>query len=170
MYKLNLRNFCCLIVTAQIFSGCGLYSFTGASISPEVKTVSINYFSNNSAIMVPSLSQSFTEALKDKFVSQTSLVLVESGGDLHFEGNIMDYKTTPINIQGNETAAQSRLTITVNLKFTNKNDDKKDFESVFFRFADYDSNLNLSDIEEDLIKDINNQLVEEIFNKAVVNW
>ncbi len=151
-------------------TGCGIYSFTGASISPEVKTISIHYFPNHAPLVQPSLSQTFTDALKDKFSSQTDLDLVPNKGDLNIEGEITGYSTQPIAIQGNQTAALNRLTITVKVKFTNKFDQKQNFETNFSRYEDYESSKNLSDVEETLNTQITNYLVEDIFNKAVVNW
>jgi hypothetical protein len=116
------------------------------------------------------LSQTFTEKLKDKFISQTSLALADKNGDLTFEGSITNYSVTPISIQTNEIAAQNRLTISVNVKFTNLKDEKQNFETSFSRYADYESTKNLATIEDQLITEINDQLVDDIFNKAVINW
>jgi hypothetical protein len=148
------------------------YSFTGASISPDVKTVSIQYFPNYAPLAQPLVGQSFTEALKDIFLNQTSLNLVERNGDLHFEGAITAYNTTPVAIQGGEMsqASYNRLSITVNVKFINTKDEEQNFETAFTRFTDYDARRNLSEVETQLIKEINDQLVQDIFNKAVVNW
>ena len=146
------------------------YSFTGASISPDVKTVSVQYFPNYAPLVQPALSQSFTEALKDKFLSETGLSLINKNADLNFSGSITGYSVQPIAIQGNEKAALNRLTITINVKFTNQKDEKQNFETPFSRYTDYESSFNLSSVEMSLIKEINNQLVQEIFNKAVVNW
>ena len=151
-------------------SGCGVYSYTGASVSPDIKTISIKYFTNLAQLAPPTLSQVFTEAMKDKFISQTNLTMVERNGDLNFEGTITGYSTSPIAIQGNETAAKNRLTITVNVKFTNQKDEKMNFETTFTRYSDFDSNAILSSVETVLIKDINTQLVQDIFNKAIINW
>ncbi|MFC2111577.1 LptE family protein [Bacteroidota bacterium] len=152
------------------FTGCGIYSFTGASIPPEAKTISVLYFPNKSQLIQPTLSQKLTDAVKDKFASQTSLQLIKSGGDLHIEGEIVGYDTKPIAIQANETAAMNRLTISIYVRFTNRFDEKQNFETKFSRFQDYESNLSLSSVEEGLIDQINEALVEDIFNKAVVNW
>ena len=147
------------------------YSFTGASISPDVKTVSIQYFANNASLVVPTLSRVFTDALKDYFTSQTNLILVDRNGDLNLEGAITGYSVQPIAIQGNETAAQNRLTISVTVKFTNKKNEKQNFENkTFSRYGDYNSSLNLAAIQDQLIKDINDALIQDIFNQAVVNW
>lgn len=153
-----------------ILSGCGVYSFSGASISPEARTISIDYFQNKAPLVQPTLSQQFTDALKDKFTNETNLDLVAENGDLHIEGSIVDYKTRPQAIQGNEVAALNRLTISVKAKFINIYDEKQNFESTFTRFQDYESSLSLSDVEETLIQQINEELVQDIFNKAVVNW
>lgn len=146
------------------------YSFSGASISPEVKTFQVKFFSKTASLGPASLSQTFTEKLKDKFISQTSLALADRNADLTFEGSITGYTIAPIAIQANEIAAQNRLTISVMVKFTNLKDEKQNFESTFSRYVDYDSKENLAAIEDGLIQEINGQLVDDIFNKAVINW
>jgi hypothetical protein len=151
-------------------AGCGIYSFTGASISPDVKTVSIKYFPNNSPLVQPTLSRKFTEALRDKFTSQTNLSMVSANGDLMIEGEITGYSTEPVDIQGNQKAALQRLKITINVRFTNRKDEKMSFDSSFSRFADYDAASRLSDVEDGLIDQINEELTQDVFNKAVVNW
>ncbi len=146
------------------------YSFTGASIPENVKTVSVKTFQTYAPLANANLSQTFTEALKDKFLSQTNLDLVARDGDLRFEGSITGYNVTSVAIQGNETAALNRLTITVKVKFTNTKDDKLDYETSFSRYTDYESSQNLGSIEDGLITEINDQLTQDIFNKAVSNW
>ena len=155
-----------------VFTSCKIhYSFSGASVSPDVKTVSIQTFRNNATLAPPTISQSFTEALKDIFTSQTNLGIISKAGDLNFEGDIINYITQPVAIQaGNDQAALNRLTITVSVKFTNAKDEKQNFETTFSRYADYASNQNLTSVQEQLIDDINKQLVQDIFNKAMINW
>ena len=153
------------------FSSCKVnYSFTGASVSPDVKTVSIQYFRNNASLAKATLSQSLTEALKDIFTSQTSLGIVSKDGDLNFEGEITNYATAPVALQSNDQAALNRLTITVNVRFTNIKDPKQKFETSFSRYADYSSSKSLTSVEDELIRQINDQLVQDIFNKAMINW
>lgn len=149
---------------------CKIYSFSGASISPDTKTVIVGYIENNSALVNPTLSQLLTESLKDRIVSQTGLSLVRSNADLEFEGNIIDYNVKPIAIQGNEYASQNRLTISVKIKFSNNKDETKNFEQVFSRYSDYPGTANLATVEAELIKTINTQIIDDIFNKAFVNW
>jgi hypothetical protein len=157
-----------LIMSSMI--GCGVYSFTGASIPPEAKTISITYFVNNAQYVEPSLSQSLTDALRDRFQSQTSLDFVKDEGDLQLEGSITDYSTRPVAIQGDQTAALNRLSVTVKVKFTNLIDPSKDYEASFTRFEDYPSSQDLSAVKDQLISQIDDALVDDIFNKAVVNW
>jgi hypothetical protein len=143
---------------------------SGASIAPEVKTISIKYFTKTAALGPASLSQTFTEKLKDKFLTQTNLTLINSNGDLILEGSITAYSVTPQAVQANETAALNRLSITANVKFTNQKDEKQNFETAFTRYSDYSSSENLAAVEERLITEINEQLVDDIFNKSVINW
>ncbi len=160
-----------VFVLLGIFISCKMnYSFTGASIPEDVKTVSVKTFQSYAPLANANLSQSFTEALKDILISQTNLNLVSKGGDLNFEGSIVGYNVTSVAIQGNETAALNRLSITVKVTFTNKKDKEQDFETTFTRFADYESSQNLASVEDGLIKDINDQLTQDIFNRALSNW
>ncbi len=160
-----------VLITAIILTACkASFSFTGASIAPEVKTVSIDFFAINATLAPPNSGQLFTEALKNIFIAQTNLVLVKSDGDLQFDGYISGYSNNPIAIQGNEQAALSRITMTVKVKFTNTNDEKQSFESNFSRFEDLPASEELASKEEELINSINEQLTQDIFHKAVTNW
>ena len=159
-----------LLAVSSFLGGCGVYSFTGASIPPAAKTISIQYFPNNADYVEPLLSQSLTNALRDRFTSQTSLDLTTESGDLQIEGTITEYSTRPIAIQGNETAALNRLTISVKVKFINLIDPSKDFEGSFSRFEDYQSTQDLAQVKDILVPLIEEALVDDIFNRAVVNW
>lgn len=158
-----------VIITLFLIHGCS-YSFTGASISPSVKTISISYLPNHAALVQPTLSRKLTESIRDKFTSQSSLNLVSANGDLNIEGEITRYTTEPVAITGDQQGALQRLTISVNIRFTNKQDPKQDFETSFSRFADYDAKNQLSTVEESLIDIIDDELSQDIFNKALVNW
>jgi len=151
-------------------TSCGIYSFTGASIPTEAKTISVDYFTNKAATVHPSLSQVFTERLKDMFLEQTNLSLSENEGDLSFSGYISKYQIKPMAIKANETAGQNRLTIAVKVTYNNSLDSENNFEQTFSRYRDYDSAQNISDIENTLIEEITNELAEDVFNKAFVNW
>lgn len=159
------------LIMLAFIAGCSMkYSFTGASIPPDVKTITIKYFPNNASLVVTSLSQKLTDGLRDKFTSETNLVIINDGGDLVLEGSITDYKTSPVAIQGNDQAALNRLTITIDVVYTNTVDDNLSFDSKFSRYADYSSSENLTDVQESLIEEINVMLIEDVFNKAVINW
>ena len=158
-----------VLALAFVCQGCGIYSFSGASIPAEAKTVSVDYFPNHAQLVNPLLSNNLTNALRDAMTNQTTLDMVESGGDLSFEGEITDYKTSPVAITG-QTAAMNRLTITVKVRFSNRIDETKDFEQTFSRYEDYPSNQELISVQESLTATIVEQLVEDIFNKALVNW
>jgi len=147
------------------------YSFTGASIPPEVKSINIKYFPNNASLVEPTLSQKLTDGLRDKFSSETSLALVNDGGDLLMEGAITGYRTTPVAIQGDDQAALNRLTITVEVTFINTFDENMSFENTKLeRYLDSSSSQSLSEVQEILVAGINEMLIVDIFNKAVINW
>jgi len=149
------------------------YGVTGASISPDVKTISVAYFPNRAPIVNPTLSQELTEKLKDKFISQTSLEMIRGDGDLIFEGEIIGYDTKPIAITGNnqtDKASLNRLTITVKVKFVNVKEPKNNFDSQFTAYEDYSSDKGLDAVEGDLVPLILEKLIEDIFNRSVVNW
>ena len=167
-----LKNSCCLVVLLSccLFSGCGIYTFSGASIPAEAKTVSVQYFPNNAQLVNPLLSNALTNALNDMFVNQTTLQSVAQNGDLALEGEITGYSTAPIAITGNQTAAMNRLTVTVNVRFTNKYDESKDFEQRFSQYQDYPSSQDLNAVQDVLVEQIIEDLCQDIFNKAVVNW
>lgn len=159
-----------VLIIGVSLSACKIYSFSGASISPDTKTVNVGYIENNAALVNPTLSQALTESLKDRIVTQTGLSLVRTTADIEFEGNIVDYSVKPIAIQGNEYASQNRLTITVKIRFVNNKDESKNFEQSFSRYSDFPGTSNLANVEAELIKTINTQLIDDIFNKAFVNW
>ena len=160
-----------LFITVCIHQSCKVsYSFTGVSINPQIKTVSIQYFDNRAPIVQPQLSQIFTDALRDKVQGQTNLTLVTSYGDVDFSGEIKNYETRPQAITGNEKAALNRLTVTVRVKFNNEIEPEKSFDTSFSRYEDYDSSKDPSSVEGELINLIVEQLMEDIFNKAFVNW
>jgi hypothetical protein len=154
-----------------MFSSCvGGYSFTGASISADTTTFSVDQFINRASIVQPMLAPELTLALINKVNSGTNLKSVNDDADVSFKGTIITYTIMPVSIQGDDMAAKNRLTISVKVTCINQKDKKKNFEQVFSRFKDYDSSLSLTDVEEALIKQINEELVEDIFNKAFVNW
>ena len=166
---MNKKSIIILFFIIILNINCGIYSFSGATYG-TAETVTIEFFENIAPIVNPDLSQNFTEKLKDKFISQTPLTLVSYDGDMQFEGKIVGYDSKPQEIQTGETAASNRLTITVKVKFTNNTAHENDYERSFSWYADYDSGTNLADVEGELIEEITDKLVEDVFNAAVVNW
>lgn len=160
-----------LIPVLLLFEGCTVkYSLTGASISPEIKSASIQYFQNRASIVNPTLSQDLTDALREKIQDQTRLTTVDDFGDVNFEGTITEYGTRPIAITAEERAAQNRLTIGIRVKYTNTVEPDLSFESTFSRYEDYSSDLSLNEVEGEKVELIVEQLVQDIFNEAFVNW
>ena len=151
--------------------GCSVnYSLSGASISPDVKTFSVSYIANHAANKQATLSDVFTEGLKDKFRSDAGLSLVSSGADLQFSGNITDYTTSYQGVTASQLAAQTRLTIAVKIKFVNKNDEKQNYEKRFSAYRDFDATESLSNVEDALIAEISEEIIEAIFMESVANW
>ena len=168
-----MRNFLYLLffILTITLAGCKpRISLSGATIPVEAKTVSVGFFTNNSTLGAPSLSPRFTEKLRDVISQQTNLALVRTNGDLLFEGFIQDYQVTPSAISGNDNAALNRLTITVNVKYTNRFDKTKSFDLPFYAFADYKSTDNIATRESELVQEIFRQITENVFNKAFNNW
>jgi len=159
-------------------NGCGIYSFTGDSIDyTQVNTISISTFYNDAGNGPPNLNQTFTEALRDYYVRNSKLKLTESNGDLQLEGSITRYETrlqAPVSSSTNDDindAGLERLTISVKAKYVNTTDDTFDFDKSFSFYADYDPNKNsFISIEDQLIEEITDQLVIDIFNASVANW
>jgi hypothetical protein len=160
-----------LLLLSSVFSNsCGIYSFTQSYLSPDVKTVSIEYFPNMALLVVPTLSNTFTEALKDMFTRQTRLTQVDSDGHLHFSGEITDYRIMPTAITSEEVASQNRLTITVKVRYVNQMDDKQSFDKSFSAYADYPGSASIEQYQSELIDEIVKTLTENIFNASVGNW
>jgi hypothetical protein len=160
-----------LVAACSLLYACKVtYSFTGASISPQVKTVSVQYFQNRASLVQPGLSQHITDALIDKCKAETNLRYTTDIGDVNFEGEITDYSTRPLTVGADARAASNRFSISVRVKFTNAIEPDLSYEQTFSRYADYDSNLDLSSVESNLSDDIVKMIVEDIFNQAFVNW
>ena len=159
------------IIALFILEGCtGGYSFTGASIPPDAKTISIQNFPNYASLVNPQLSQVLTDGLRNAFSSQTSLNLVDYDGDLDIKGEITNYTMQPTAITGNDQAAMNRLTITIKVVFVNTKDPNANFEQSFSRYKEFSAQMNFSSVESSLVEELVNELIDDVFNKAVVNW
>ena len=170
---MELKNSLLLVFISTILSSCGIYSFTGASVSPDTKTISILNFDDRSASGPTFLAQAFSEKAREHFQRNTSLGLVNRDGDLNLEGSITQYDLSPIAPvagQGVERAAQTRLTIGVKVRFTNSRNKEQNFEQVFSFYQDFDQSKSFSTVERDLIETISDQIILDIFNKSLANW
>lgn len=155
-------------------SSCGYkvtYNLSGGSIPPEAQTFSVAYFPNNAPMVAPTLSNVLTEALRDKFSRQTRLQQVEEGGDFAFEGEITNYTSTTASVSSGDYALQNRLTITVRVNFQNAVDQTTSFNGkTFSSYADYDASQLLTDVQDQLIEEIVEDLVNDIYMAAAGNW
>lgn len=159
------------ILAMPLFHSCGIYSFTGTSIQPDVKTVTINYFEYKALRVNPSLSNDLTEALRDQFLRLTRLEQVDEEGDLEIIGEISGYDVKAMAVTADEVAAQNRLTVNVKIEFINRKYPEEGFDSKSFSaYADYDSMQSLDAVESQLCEEIITKLVEDIFNGTVANW
>ena len=150
-------------------SGCGVYSFTGASI--QGKTVNIRVLQNRARNLVPSLAASLTDRIRSRILSQTGLAPVNTEtADYDLSGAITAYEVTVTGVQNQQQAAQNRLTITLQISFKNRIDEKASFEQSFTRFADFAASQTIQAVEAQLIESIGGELADDIFNKAFVNW
>lgn len=168
---LSLGVVIALAVTAFMVQSCGIYSFTGTSIQPEVKTITIPFFEYKALKVNPSLSNQLTEALQEKFRRFTRLELVEEEGDLEVVGAVVGYDVRATAITATEQAAQNRLTVSVKVSFTNRKFPEESFpEKSFSAYADFDATQTLDAVEATLCDEIVEKLCEDIFNGTVANW
>jgi hypothetical protein len=159
-----------LLLIMLLFASCEIrYSFSGGQFS-GAKTFSVSYLKPQTALASPTYSQRLTENFKDVMLSQSPLSLSETNGDLQFEGSVTNYVVAPMAIQSNETASLTRLSITIKIKYTNTLEPDLNFEKSFTKFADFAATESLFAVQEDLWKQINDQLAQEIYNASVGNW
>ena len=151
--------------------GCGYYSFTGASIPASTKTFQVNYFQNNAPLIEPGLERDFKIALEELILNQTSLDLVKSGGDLTYEGEIVEYRISPTTATSDNRAAQNRLTISVQVRFYDKNDPEGEVDQRFSFFYDYAGQQHLVGGQKDTAHaEIFERITQDIFNATLAKW
>ena len=152
------------------FSGCNVYNFTGTG-KIDAKTFQVNFFPNNAELVQPGIDRTFTLTLQDLIQNQTNLNLVKNGADLTYEGEITDYRITPMMATADIQAAQNRLTIRVKVQFTNKNKEADNFDKTFDFFYDYPAAQQLSGPTLDnAIKIIFERITQDIFNESLAKW
>ena len=167
----NVLKYCLAISAFTLVLGCGAFSFTGISLSSDTKTFQVNYFQNTAALIEPGIERDFTIALQDLILNQTNLILVNSNGDIVYEGEIVEYRISPTTATSSNTAAQNRLTISVNVIFTNKNDEEADFEKRFTFFHDYAGSAQLVGSQKTTaIEEIFERITQDVINASLANW
>ena len=160
--------FCFLILFS--FSGCSVYNFTGTG-KIDAKTFQVNYFQNNSELIEPGIERTFTLQLQEIIQNQTNLNLVQTGADLAYEGEITNYNISPMTATADQQAAQNRLTININVRYTNKKKDADDFEKTFSFFYDYPANQQLTGtVLNNALKEIFERITQDVFNESLAKW
>ena len=153
-----------------MLSSCSVsYNFTGTG-KLDAKTFQVNYFQNLADIVEPGIERTFTQKLQNVILNQTNLNLVSSGGDLLYEGEIVEYRITPMAATSDQTAAQNRMTITVNVRYTNKNKEEDNFEKRFSHFYNYEANKLPSEVMQDALKEIYDRITQDIFSQSLAKW
>lgn len=166
-----------LLILSAVIASCGVYSFTGTNISPDVQTISFQNFYNDTDGGPPNLGQTFSDNLRDYFQQNTNLTVIQEEGDLQFEGSITGYRVSPVAATRSsdpalgDASSLDRITITIKVSFVNTTDDSQDFDRNFSFFADFDNTRQtLSEAESELINTIFDQIIIDIFNASVANW
>lgn len=167
----KVLTICFLIAASLCSQSCGVYSFSGASIPDNVKSFQVNFFRNNAQIIEPGLDRDFTQALQDLIVNQTSLDLTNQGGDLIYEGEIVEYYVAPMSATAQNTAAENRLTIAVNVRFYDAKNEGNDLEQRFSFYYDYSGSAQLVGSQlDDAVNVIFERITQDIFNATLAKW
>lgn len=159
-----------LAALAFCAQACGIYSFSGTSIQPDIKTVTIEYFEYKALTVNPRLSMTLTEEMKEKFRKLTKLEQVDEDGDLNLYGEVTGYGVSTAGVNANEQASMNRLTVSVKVKFTNRKYPEDDFEKSFSAYADFEATQLLDAVQDALCEEIVEKLVEDIFTASVAQW
>ncbi|HEY5592004.1 MAG TPA: LptE family protein [Paludibacter sp.] len=161
-----------LVILSVVFVSCTIsYKFNGSSIDyTKTKTLSISDFPNTAELIYPPLSQEFSEALRDVYSKQTRLQLLKKGGDMHLEGEIVGYQLTPMSISADSYSSETKLTLTIKVRFTNNKNPEDDFEKSYSSYKTFPSTSMLTDVQEQLMKDMVAEIVESIYNDTVAKW
>ena len=166
-----MKRWALILLGVLLVSACGIYSLSGTSIQPDVKTITIPYVEYRALRVNPSLSNDLTEALKEKFRKLTRLEEVDVDGDLEVVCEVTGYDTKATAVTADELASQTRLTVTVKVDFINRKHSEEEFQNkTFSAYEDFDATLSLDAVEAGLCESIIEKLVEDIFNATVAQW
>ena len=165
-----MKRLILLTLAALCVYSCGIYSFSGTSIQPDVNTITINFIEYRANRVNPSLSNDLTESLRNQFRRMTRLEQVDVDGDMELSGQITGYEISTAAVTANEVAARNKLTVTVKIQFSDKKHPEEDFDKSFSAYSEYDSNNTLDSVESSLCAEIVEKLVEDIFNASVAQW
>ena len=169
--NLYLSYFIVLLIAVIVVSCSISYKFNGSSIDyTKTKSISITDFPNTAELVYPPLSQQFSESLRDSYTKQTRLQILKRGGDLHLEGEIVGYQLTPLAISADSYAAQTKLTLTIKVRFSNNKNPEEDFEKSYSTFQTFDSSKMLTDVQDQLMKQMIADIVDNIYNDTVAKW
>lgn len=157
------------LLIGAFLSSCGIYNFTGGSVG-AAKTFQVDFFRNEAPIVEPGLDRDFTIALQDLITNQTNLLLTDSGGDLVYEGEIVDFQISPMTATAQQTAAQNRLTMTVSVRFTNNVEQEKDFDKKFSFYYDYPASSQFQTVKKEAIDALFERIIQDIFNASLADW
>ena len=169
---LNLVIFLMTGFILLICNSCTIsYKFNGSSIDySKTKSISISDFPNTAELIYPPLSQEFTETLRDAYSKQTRLQLLKKGGDMHLEGEIVGYQLTPMAISADSYSSETKLTITIKVRFSNSKNPEDDYEKSYSAFQNFDSNRMLTDVQDELMKIMVAEIADNIYNDTVAKW
>lgn len=165
-----MKRLAVILTSALLVASCGIYSFTGTSIQPDVKTITIPYVEYKALRVNPSLAGDLTDALQEKFRKLTRLEQVDQDGDLELVVEVTGYDVKTAAVTANEMAAQNRLTVSVKITFTNRKYPEDDVSQSFSGYEDFDATMSLDAVESGLCESIIEKLVEDIFNATVAQW
>ena len=159
--------FACVLFTSCLIS----YKFNGSSIDyTKTRSISISDFPNTAELVYPPLSQQFSESLRDIYIRQTRLQQIKKGGDLHLEGEIVGYQLTPMAISADSYSSQTKLTLTIKVRFSNNKNPQDDFEKTYSAFQNFDSSKMITDVQDELAKTMISEIVDNIYNDTVAKW
>ncbi len=167
-----MKRILALITIFSILTACSIsYKFNGASIDYNLtKTLQLDHFVNQAPLVYPPLENLFNESIKDMFTRNTRLQFVKQNGDMEIEGEIVGYELTPLAVQENQFASETRLTMSVRMRFTNNKAQGQDKEETISANRTFASSVNLTDVQDQLIKELTDEIVDQIFNSTMANW